>query len=233
MDALAQYLAAKQWRDVLMLEGPEPEDTVLAEAFAHSAAKFGLTIVARRDFVLGQDPRERDRNNIALMTASPDSDVIFLADSLGEFGRYVPYQTARLRPVVGSEGLSASAWHWTWERHGAPQLNQRFERHAGRTMKPFDWAAWAAVKGLVEAAARSRSADFAAISEYLRGSDFTLDAYKGTPASYRPWNNQLRQPILLHTHNAVIGRAPLPEFLHARENMDTLGFDKPDSPCRF
>jgi len=45
---------------------------------------------------------------------------------VGEFGRYLPYQTKNARPVVGSEGLIASAWHWTWERHGAPQLNQRF-----------------------------------------------------------------------------------------------------------
>jgi ABC transporter substrate binding protein (PQQ-dependent alcohol dehydrogenase system) len=145
----------------------------------------------------------------------------------------VPYQTAKARPVVGSQGLVAGAWHWTWERHGAPQLNQRFERRVGRDMADADWAAWVAVKAIVEAASRSRSAEFADIAAYLKGNELTLDTYKGTPASFRPWNNQLRQPILLHTHNAVAGRAPLPGFLHPSENMDTLGIDEAESKCRF
>ncbi|MCK5624155.1 MAG: amino acid ABC transporter substrate-binding protein, partial [Alphaproteobacteria bacterium] len=60
-----------------------------------------------------------------------------------------------------------------------------------------------------------------------------FDAYKGNPASFRPWNNQLRQPILLHTHNAVAARAPLDGFLHRRDVLDTLGIDEPESKCRF
>ena len=232
-DALVQYLVAKSWRNVLVLRGPLPEDTVLARAFAASAHKFGAKIVATRDFVLSNDPRERDQNNIVLLTGAPDYDVVFLADSDGEFGRYVPYQTGRPRPIVGSEGLIASAWDWSWERHGAPQLNQRFDRTAARRMQDMDWAAWAAVKAVLEAASRTGGADFAAIDAYLRGPELTLDAYKGTPSSFRPWNNQLRQPILLHTHDATIARAPLPEFLHQRDTLDTLGIDEPESTCRF
>ena len=232
-DALVQYLAARRWRDVLVLRGPLPEDSAQAAAFEASARKFGVRIVASKDFVLGNDPRQRDRNNIALLTSAPDHDVVFLADSDGEFGRYVPYQTAKPRPVVGAEGLVASAWHWTWERHGAPQLNQRFERKVGRDMADSDWAAWVAVKAVVEAISRTRATDFASIAGYIKGDRLTLDAYKGAPASFRPWNNQLRQPILLHTHNAVAGRAPLPGFLHPTENMDTLGIDKAESKCRF
>ena len=232
-DALVQYLVAKGWRNVLVLRGPLPEDSAMTAAFAASARKLGARVVATKDFVLSNDPRERGKNNIALLTSSPGHDVVFLADSDGEFGRYVPYQTAKARPVVGSQGLVSGAWHWTWERHGAPQLNQRFERKVGRDMADADWAAWVAVKAIVEAASRSRSAEFADIAAYLKGSELTLDTYKGTPASFRPWNNQLRQPILLHTHNAVAGRAPLPGFLHPSENMDTLGIDKVESKCRF
>ena len=55
---------------------------------------------------------------------------------------------------------------------------------------------------------------------------------KAPPGSFRRWNRQLRQPILLHTHNAVIERAPLPQFLHATNHLDTLGLDQPDSDCR-
>jgi ABC transporter substrate binding protein (PQQ-dependent alcohol dehydrogenase system) len=232
-DAMAQYLVLRNWRRVLLLRGERPEDTDLAEAFQRSAAKFGLKIAAAKDFVLSNDPRERGQNNIRLLTAEPDHDVVFLADSYGEFGRYVPYQTYLPRPVVGSEGLEAAAWHWAWERHGAPQLNQRFEKQAGREMRDADWAAWAAVRLIVEALIRTQSTDFEALVAYLKGEDLTFDAYKGNPASFRPWNNQLRQPILLHTHNAVAARAPLDGFLHRTDVLDTLGIDEPESDCRL
>ena len=232
-DALAQYLVLRNWRRVLLLRGEQPADAELAAAFERSAAKFGLRIAAAKDFVLSNDPRERGQNNIRLLTAEPAHDVVFLADSYGEFGRYVPYQTYLPRPVVGSEGLRAAAWHWAWERHGAPQLNQRFERKADREMQDADWAAWAAVRLIVEALIRTKGTDYAALAAYLKGEDLTFDAYKGNPASFRPWNNQLRQPVLLHTHNAVAGRAPLDKFLHRTDILDTLGIDQPESSCRF
>jgi len=233
MDALAQYLVFKGWRKVLVLQGPEPADQVLAAAFQRSARKFGAKVVAVKDFVLNNDPRERDRNNIALLTATPGHDVVFLADSVGEFGRYVPYQTQRPRPVVGTEGLIADAWHWTWERHGAPQLNQRFAKRAKRPMEGPDWAAWAAVKAVVEAVVRTGSTEFATVARYLKSDALTLDTYKGAAANFRPWNLQLRQPILLHTANAVVARAPLTGFLHPTNNLDTLGLDQPEAGCRF
>ena len=232
-DALVQYLVSKKWRKVLVLKGPLAADAALAASFRHSARKFGAKVVAEKDFVLSNDPRQRGRNNVALMTAAPSHDVVYLADSDGEFGRYVPYQTSRPRPVVGSEGLIPAAWHWTWERHGAPQLNQRFDKRAGRRMQGADWAAWAAVKALVESVIRTKSTDFATVAAYLRGAGLTLDVYKGTAASFRPWNNQLRQPILLHTHNAVAARAPIAGFLHATDDLDTLGLDAPESGCAF
>jgi ABC transporter substrate binding protein (PQQ-dependent alcohol dehydrogenase system) len=135
--------------------------------------------------------------------------------------------------VVGSEGLVASAWHWAWERHGAPQLNARLEKHAGRKMAAPDWAAWMAVKTVVEAVVRTANAPFAVVSAYIKGDQITLDGFKGNRLGYRPWNNQLRQPLLLATHNAVIERAPIDGFLHQHNNMDTLGYDQRDSRCAF
>ena len=233
MDGLAQYLVWKRWRRVLVLRGPLPEDMSLAAAFEASARKMGARVVAVKDFVLSNDPRERGQNNVALLTSAPDHDIVFLADSDGEFGRYVPFQTSKARPVVGTAGLLSDAWHWTWERHGAPQLNQRFEKRAGRAMTSGDWAAWAAVKALVESAQRTKSADFATISAYLKSDSLNLDAYKGTRASFRAHNNQLRQPILLHTHDAVVEQAPLPGFLHPTNDLDTLGFDISETRCGF
>lgn len=232
-DAIAQYLVAKKWRSVLVLEGPRPDDRLMAEAFQRSAKRFGLKIVDKRGFVLSNDPRQRDQGNVALLTAGDDHDVVFVADSDGEFARSAPYRTVRPRPVVGSEGLVATGWHWAWERHGAPQLNARLEKQAARHMAEVDWAAWMAVKAVVEAVVRTENAPFSKVAEYLRGADITLDGFKGNRLAFRPWDNQLRQPMLLATHNAVIERAPIEGFLHPDNNLDTLGFDKRDSRCKF
>jgi len=232
-DALGQYLVFRKWRKVLLLKGPESGDMDFAAAFTRSAKRFGIDIDGVRDFLPGNDPRERDQNNILLMTSGSDAELVFVSDVEGAFGRYVPYQTQNPLPVVGTEGLQAASWHWAWERHGAPQLNQRFERHAKRRMQSSDWAAWAAVKSIVESVLRTKSTEFEIVGAYLRSDRLNLDAYKGNPVSYRSWDNQLRQPVLLHTYNAVTGRAPLRGFLHPIENMDSLGFDQGETRCQF
>ena len=232
-DALAQFLVANKWYEVLVLKGPLKEDIAFALSFEASAKRFGVRIVDSRDFVLSNNPRERGKNNVKLMTVGENYDVVFIADTEGEFGRYVPFQTKHPRPIIGTEGLIAGTWHWSWERHGAPQLNQRFEKRAKRRMTGRDWAAWIALKAVIESVVRTKSAEFETIRNYLSGNTMTLDGYKGTPSSFRHWDNQLRQPILLRTHNAIVDRAPLKGFLHPTENMDTLGFDRHDNKCRL
>jgi ABC transporter substrate binding protein (PQQ-dependent alcohol dehydrogenase system) len=231
-DALSQFLMFKKWREVSLLKGPETEDAAFAAAFSRSARRYGIKINEEREFLLGNDPRKREQNNITLMTSGTDAEVIFIADVEGEFGRYVQYQTSSPLPVFGTEGLLASGWHWSWERHGAPQLNQRFEKHAKRRMQGQDWAAWAAVKSIIESISRTRSTELEKVEAYLRSPKLNLDAYKGVPVSFRSWDNQLRQPILLHSYNATIDRAPIRGFLHPKENMDTLGYDQAEHRCR-
>ncbi len=235
MDGLAQFLAQKQWREVLVLVGPREEDKVLADTFIASHKRFGGKLAERREFLPTNDPRAREQNNIRLLTSGVDYDAIFVADSRTEFGRFIPYNAYLPRPVVGSVGLVPSAWHWASERFGSPQLNQRFERQVKRKrkMSDFDWAAWTAVRSLLEAITRTKSADLTTVREALLAPDARLDVYKGAPASFRTWDHQLRQPILLHTSDAVIAYAPLSQFLHARNTLDTLGVDEPMSACSF
>lgn len=234
-DALAQFLAHKDWRRILLLHGPTSEDAQLADVHRASLRKFGIRVVETRDFVAGNDPRAREKNDIQLLTTGVDYDAVLVVDTIGEFGRYVPYNTVLPRPVVGSAGLVPSAWHWASERFGSPQLNSRFERHVKRLrrMQDPEFAAWAAVRALLEAVMRAGSADFEAVREALLAEDARLDVYKGVPASFRSWDHQMRQPILLHTDDAVVAYAPLPQFLHARNHLDTLGGDAPMSACRF
>ena len=232
-DALTQYLVLKKWSDMLVLQGPLPEDQALVEALQRSAQRFGAEIVEVRPFVLTNDPRMRDQSNVALLTAGADYDVVYVADTDGEFGRYVPYQTNDPRPVVGTTGLVADAWHWAWERQGAPQVNSRFEQLAGRRMTGQDWGAWIAIKAIVQGVLRSKSTEFEPVRDFLFSDQLNLDGTKGNPMSFRSWDHQLRQPLLVGTQNAIIERPPLEGFLHQTNDLDTLGADEPESQCQF
>jgi ABC transporter substrate binding protein (PQQ-dependent alcohol dehydrogenase system) len=230
-DALAQRLLELDWRRILVLRGPQAEDKALAASFLGSARKFGLRIVDLRDFVAGNDPRRRDQINIRLLTGGIDYDALFVADAIGDFARTVPFNTMRPRPVVGSAGLQATPWHPYWERHGAPQLNRRFFRLTGRRMADEDWATWIAVRATLDAAVSASDLSAGAIYTALLAPDLKIELYKGAPGSFRSWSRQLRQPILLGTHDAVLAVAPVDGALHQKNNLDTLGVDEPEFRC--
>ncbi len=231
-DALSQHLASLKWRSILALVGPNPEDKVLLETFKASAKRYGLKVDDEREFVLGSDPRVREKNNTKLLTKGKH-DVIFVADADGEFARQLPYKTVKPTPIVGGEGLAAMAWHWSWDRFGAPQLGKRFEKLSDRPMANNDWAAWMAVKMIAKGIQTLKSTEKNSLVEFLTDSETIFDGFKGNRLNFRSWNNQLRQPILIATHNWVIQRAPVEGFLHQKENMDTLGIDEPESKCQF
>jgi ABC transporter substrate binding protein (PQQ-dependent alcohol dehydrogenase system) len=233
-DALVQYLVSKKWRDYLVLKSEAPNDVTYAKAFENSAKKFGARIVADETFKAGTDPRERDKNDPALLSAlSRDYDVTFVADEAFDFVRGVPYHTVRPRPVIGSIDLEPVAWHWTWEHNGAPQTNSRFEkRSGGRHMEGADWAAWIAVKMIVQSVLRTRSVDFKPQRDFILG-DATFDGDKGLAVGVRPWDHQLRQAVLLAAPYAVVASAPIDGFLHKINVLDTLGDDEPESPCHL
>jgi ABC transporter substrate binding protein (PQQ-dependent alcohol dehydrogenase system) len=234
MDALMQYLLSHKWRDLLVFEGPLPVDAQRTDAFVRSAQKFGARIVARQHFKAGTDPRDREQNNPALLSAvNRDYDVVFVADDAFDFVRTVPYHTVRPRPVVGSIDLEPVAWHWTWEHNGAPQVNSRFDKKSGgRRMESADWAAWIAVKMIVQSALRTRSADFAKQRDFILG-DAGFDGDKGLPVGVRPWDHQLRQAVLLAAPYMVVASAPVEGFLHRINDLDTLGDDEPETPCHL
>jgi ABC transporter substrate binding protein (PQQ-dependent alcohol dehydrogenase system) len=231
-DAIAQYLAARNWRKVLLLQGPRPADALLGEAFVRSSKRYGLKLVQTRPFRLSGDPRERDMANVRLLTSDREHDVVAVMDSDGEFARTVPYATQLPRPVVGAAGLAALAWHPQWERHGGVQLSRRFLRLARRPMQAHDWAAWMAAKAIVSVLADDPGADIGQQLRKLRGGRVFIDGFKGQRLSFRAWDGQLRQPLLLAHGDGVAGVAPLDGVLHSREVLDTLGVDEPESACK-
>jgi ABC transporter substrate binding protein (PQQ-dependent alcohol dehydrogenase system) len=232
MDTFAQYLRSKDWTEVLILEGENPRDAALADAFTESAERLRLSINDRRMFTLAADPSQREGNNVSLLTGGVDYDVVFVADSRGEFGRYVPYATQQARPVIGSVGLTAEAWHWAMERDGATQVSSRFDKLYGRKMGSVDWAAWIAVKSVLQAYTRAPEMTRATMTNYMSSDAMNLDGSKGVQLNYRHWSGQLRMPILLSTSDAVIAVAPIEGYLHATNVLDTLGIDEAESACQ-
>ena len=231
-DAMAQYLAARSWRQVLVLHGPQPEDQVLAQAWQRAAQRYGIKTTQTRGFKFSSDPRERDAGNPRLLTADRQHEVVAVWDSEGDFARSLVYATQWPRPVVGSNGLVAQAWHTQWERYGAPQLNRRFARQALRPMAGQDWAAWVGIKALVSAAVMPPAATGPApLAARLRAGEVRMDGFKGLPLSFRAWDGQLRQPIFLGHADGVAGTAPLEGVLHPVDTLDTLGREDKEQPC--
>jgi ABC transporter substrate binding protein (PQQ-dependent alcohol dehydrogenase system) len=234
MDGLVQYVVSRKWTNLLEFRGPTAADATMTAAFEHSAQKFGAKIVAQQKFKPGTDPRDREQNDPVLLSAiNRDFDVVFVADSDFDFARTVPYHLVRPRPVIGSIDLEPVAWHWTWDHNGAPQVNSRFEKRAtGRRMEGPDWAAWIAVKMIVQSVLHTRSADFATDRGYILG-DGGFDGDKGLAVSVRPWDHQVRQAVLLAAPYEVVAAAPIEGFLHQTNELDTLGDDQPESACHL
>lgn len=233
-DATAQFLAFRKWGKVLLLSGTTPADASQVAAAQQAIKRYGLKTVATKPFKLSNDPRERDFANTALLTAGIDADVVWVVDADGEFAREVPYRTVMPRPVVGSAGLVSEGWHASWEHNGAQQLNRRFRRLTGRWMASPDWAAWVAAKAIIEVTLKSP--DVRQHRRELRSPELMLDGAKGARLSFRPWDQQLRQPVFL-AHGGIgggiAGVAPFDGFLHPKNNLDTLGADELESPCKL
>jgi ABC transporter substrate binding protein (PQQ-dependent alcohol dehydrogenase system) len=231
MDAFTQYLRSMNWQNVLVLVGENPDDARVADAFAASAERLRLNIVGRKPFTLAADPQNREGNNIRLLTGDVDYDVVFVADTRGEFGRYVPYSTQLPRPVIGAIGLTASSWHWAFERDGATQVSSRFDKLTKRKIQPADWDVWIAVKSIVTAVMKDPGQTPLQIRADLTSDKTKLDGSKGVTLNYRSWDGQLRQPILLATDDAVITVVPVQGFSHQTNTLDTLGTDEAEFAC--
>jgi len=231
-DALMQFVRMKRWDGLALIAGAHPEDAAFAEALKASAAKFGLSISAEKTWAFDADMRRNAEQEAPLFTQDlGDYDLLLIADELGDFGRYLAYNTWLPRPVAGSEGLVPVVWSPVVEQWGAAQLQSRFHDLSGRDMRTEDYAAWAAVRTIGEAVTRKNTADPAALRAFILSGEFELAGFKGRALSYRDWNGQLRQPIPLVTERAVVAQAPLPGYLHQRSELDTLGLDAPESAC--
>jgi len=232
-DALAQYMLKKRWRKWFLVTGPSENDKRYAFAIRRAADRFGMQLVAEKYWTHTYDARRTAQSDVPVFTQDvADYDVLVVADEQGLFGEYFSYRTWLPRLVIGTQGLLATAWHRTHEQWGAVQMQNRFKEKAGRWMQEEDYGAYLAVRAIGEAATRTHSNQVAEIKTYLLSDQLALQGYKGKPLSFRRWNGQLRQPVLLAAPRSLVAVAPLEGFLHPKTELDTLGYDQPESLCQ-
>ncbi len=239
-DALAQYLVWKRWRTWMLLHGTADADLAFKAAIERAASKFGAKIVETRAYEYEATARRTDSGHVQIQKQLPvftqnaeEHDVVVVADESDVFGEYLAYRTWDADLITGTHGLKPTAWHRAHEQWGATQMQGRFEDKAGRWMTEKDYAAWLALRSLGEAVTRTNSADPETLRNYLRSEEFEIAAFKGEGLTFRSWNQQMRQPVILVAPRVLVSVSPQEEFLHQRTPLDTLGFDQPESQCQL
>jgi ABC transporter substrate binding protein (PQQ-dependent alcohol dehydrogenase system) len=241
-DALIEYLLVKQWRNVLLAVGPTDGDRAYAAAMKQSIAKFrSVRLVAEKPWTFQPGARRSDTGHftisaeVASFTQGIAYDVLLVADEEDGFGDYLSYATTLPRPVAGTQGLIAGAWGRPHQEWGATQLQDRFLHQAKRWMTDRDYAAWLAVRAVGEAATRAQSVDEPTLLAYMRSDKFQLAGYKGLALSFRPWDGQMRQAILLYDLRALVSVSPPPPELLPQQGspLDSLGIGQTESKCRL
>ncbi len=239
-DAIAQYLAWKRWKRWFLISGTTEADKAYAAAVRRAAPRFGGRIVAERSYNYDPGSRRVDTGFQQIQTQMPmatrnvaDHDVVFVADESGSFGDYLPYNTTEPRPVVGTAGLTALAWHRGFEEYSAAQMQHRFELQANRIMTERDYGGWLGARIFGEVVIRANVTDPAAMKAYLLSEKFGVAGFKGEALTFRTWDQQLRQPVLLAGPRMLVSISPQDGFLHPRYLSDSLGYDEPESECRL
>ena len=239
-DALIQFLKKKNWTKLLLISGVNERDKQFADSVKISAKRFGLKITNEKIWDFSHDFRRTADLEVVKFTQGEKYEVLVLADegntfgdSGNSFGDYIPYRTWKPTIVVGGEILKPTSWHFAHEQWGGNQMQSRFLKDSKRLMTNIDFNSWVGVRTLGEAITRSKSLDPKVVLDKIMDEKFNLAAYKGKPVSFRKWNGQLRQPILLVTPRALVSVSPQKGFVHPKTELDTLGIDQPDTKCKF
>jgi len=239
-DGLAQYLVWKKWVRWFLVVGSHERDKLFAAALTRAANRFGAKIVQQREFKDTGGARRTDSGVVQIQQQmpvftqeAPSYDVLVVADESEVFANNLPYRTWDPRPVAGSSGLVPTSWDASNSLWGGIQMQDRFIAQFKRLMTALDMQAWTAVRMIGEAASRQNSADPKTILDFLKGPELALGAFKGQKLTLRDWDLQLRQPILLTDGRTIVSVSPQQGFLHQFSELDTLGYDRPETQCKL
>ena len=112
----------------------------------------------------------------------------------------------------------AQAWHHTFVKFAARDLNKRFKKNHHTEMDDAAWAGWAAVKMSSDSIAREEIRGAKKMLDYLR-LNLVFDGQKGEDLSFRD-TGQLRQLMLLVENDEIVAEAPV---RGVATDLDSLG----------
>ena len=240
-DALAQYLIWKKWPRWFVIRRDTPQDRDYLAQVKRSAARFGGKVVTDKLYALPPGARNLDSGHQQIQAQIPmetqeasEHDVVWVINSDDDFGDYLLYRTYLPRPVVGTQGLQATAWDKSYTKSGAMHFQNAIPRIAKRPPVERDYTAWLAFRSLANSAMKSGKILPQEVKAYLLSDAFKLEGFKGQAMSFRTWDHQMRQPIILGGGTRVpVSTSPQEGFLHPTNLTDTLGFDAPETKCKF
>jgi ABC transporter substrate binding protein (PQQ-dependent alcohol dehydrogenase system) len=240
-DALAQYLIWKKWPRWFVIRRDTPQDQDYLAMVKRSAGRFGGKVVEDKLYDLPPGARNLDsgyqqvQSQIPMETESaPDHDVVWVINSDDDFGDYLMYRTSLPRPVVGTQGLQATSWDKSYTESGAMHFQNAIPRIAKRAPVERDYTAWLGFRAIADAAMKSGKVTPQEVKAYMLSDEFKLEGFKGQAMSFRTWDHQMRQPVVLGGGTRVpVSTSPQEGFLHPTNVTDTLGFDKPETKCKF
>ncbi|HEX8851590.1 MAG TPA: ABC transporter substrate-binding protein [Gemmatimonadaceae bacterium] len=108
---------------------------------------------------------------------------------------------SRASASAPSDSARLELWHWSLDRFGGEQLNQRYQRRFGERMDSRAWSGWFAAKMGLDLALRAHSTDGATMLRLLSSGRQQFDGQKGRPLYFAPDDHRLVQPLY-----RVVGR---------------------------
>ena len=96
--------------------------------------------------------------------------------------------------AAASDSTRLELWHWSLQRFGGEQLNQRFVRRFGRRMDSPAWSGWMAMKIALDAALHAKATYGAALRRQLADPRAQYDGQKGRPLRFDSATRELLQP---------------------------------------
>ena len=87
------------------------------------------------------------------------------------------------------------------------------------------------MRAVGEAATRTGKTEIPVLRAYILSDEFTVAGFKGEGLTFRRWDHQLRQPMLITGARSLVSMSPQEGFLHEKYLTDTLGYDEPETKC--
>lgn len=251
LDAMGQLAAREGLTRWIVAAGTDDHGLALAARAERAASKAGCTIVKS----VGVPPAIPVYYSQVEEMAEVEADVIFvLVDYLDLFPLMVQmeeqgittpvlnfphtitqtrdfFAASRNRLPVLNPQYHLALWEATDTRAGAEDFNLQVRARYAEPADPTAWAAYHAIKIIVDTVLATGSTEASAMIAYLEDPATTFDLAKGPGVSFRPWDHQLRQPLaVVEVDNDVVWRErELPTRIAIGRYAGSLPVEQPGS----